>query len=196
MLLLMGISGSMVLFPVPDSNARQPVTPPGESRSPLLSAVPFASQPAHNPTESVSAVSTLSSPVTKVPSPKNTPRMADRPTSQTPEIKASWPRTRTIKMRVTAYCACAKCCGKFADGRTASGKSIYANGSMFVAADTRIIPMQMMVSIPGYHGGVPVPVLDRGRLIKGNRLDVFFLSHETARKWGNRKIDVTVYIGD
>lgn len=67
---------------------------------------------------------------------------------------------------------------------------------MFVAADTRIIPMQMMVSIPGYHGGVPVPVLDRGRLIKGNRLDVFFLSHETARKWGNRKIDVTVYIGD
>ena len=98
-------------------------------------------------------------------------------------------------MRVTAYCACSRCCGRFSDGKTASGRSIYAHGSRFVAADTRLLAFGTKLSVPGYNQGAPVPVLDRGGRIKGHRLDVFFLSHSQARKWGTRWLNVTVYTG-
>ena len=102
-------------------------------------------------------------------------------------------RTRTIRMLVTAYCPCRKCCPGQSDGITASGKSVYANGSPFVAADTRLLGFGTKVSVPGYYGGSPVPVYDRGGRIKGRRLDVFFLSHSRAKKWGARWLNVTVY---
>ena len=96
-------------------------------------------------------------------------------------------------MRVTAYCPCHRCCGRNSDGRTASGRSIYANGARFVAADARLLAFGTRLSVPGYYGGAPVPVLDRGGRVKGRRLDVFFLSHARARTWGVRRLDVTVY---
>jgi 3D (Asp-Asp-Asp) domain-containing protein len=95
-------------------------------------------------------------------------------------------------MLVTAYCPCVKCCGGNSDGITACGKSVYANNSRFVAADTRLLGFGTKLSIPGYCGGSPVPVYDRGGKIKGRRLDVFFLSHERALQWGSRLLDVTV----
>ena len=104
------------------------------------------------------------------------------------------PRTRVIRMLVTAYCPCRKCCGHHADGKTASGESIYANGGMFVAADTRLLPFDTQISIPGYYEGRPVPVLDRGGRIKGRRIDVFFYTHWVAKQWGARWVDVTVYL--
>lgn len=103
-------------------------------------------------------------------------------------------RTRTMRMLVTAYCPCPKCCGSQSDGVTASGKGIYTNGSRFVAADARLLGFNTRLSIPGYYGGAPVSVLDRGGKIKGRRLDVFFLSHERAKRWGARWLDVTVYV--
>jgi len=115
------------------------------------------------------------------------------------EVRAAPPeRTRArratkIRMIVTAYCPCRRCCGRHSDGKTASGRSVYSNGAEFVAADTRLLPFGTRISIPGYAGGRSVPVLDRGGKIKGRRLDVFFLSHRRARKWGRRTLDVTVY---
>jgi len=103
------------------------------------------------------------------------------------------PRTRTMRMLVTAYCPCKKCCGKFSDNVTANGKSIYANGSMFVAADTRLLKFGTKLSVPGYKGGRAVPVWDRGGKIKGRRIDVFYLSHSRAKKWGRQYLDVKVY---
>jgi len=87
---------------------------------------------------------------------------------------------------VTAYCPCRKCCGPCADGRTASGHPVSHNGGRFAAAP-RAIPFGTMVSIPGYNGGLPVPVLDRGGAIKGRRLDVFFPTHEAALEFGIRR---------
>jgi 3D (Asp-Asp-Asp) domain-containing protein len=46
--------------------------------------------------------------------------------------------------------------------------------------------------IAGYNNGGAVKVLDRGGVITGNRLDVFFNSHEEALKWGVRHIEVKV----
>ena len=45
--------------------------------------------------------------------------------------------------------------------------------------------------IPGYTGA-PVEVIDRGGAIKGNKLDVFFPTHDEALQWGRQFLDVTV----
>jgi 3D (Asp-Asp-Asp) domain-containing protein len=96
-----------------------------------------------------------------------------------------WPR----RMVVTAYCPCTECCGPDAHGVTASGRPVTANGGKFVAAD-RSIPFGTMLVIPGYNGGRPVEVLDRGGAIKGNRLDVYFPTHGEARQWGVQRLTV------
>ncbi|MFH1883687.1 MAG: 3D domain-containing protein [Planctomycetota bacterium] len=46
--------------------------------------------------------------------------------------------------------------------------------------------------VPGYNNSKPVKVLDRGRVIRGNRLDVFFDSHRKAKKWGVKYLLVKV----
>src|SRR5688500_12547387 len=39
-------------------------------------------------------------------------------------LAAAAPRTRVMRMEVTAYCPCTKCCGPKAQGITASGKHV------------------------------------------------------------------------
>ena len=100
---------------------------------------------------------------------------------------------QTVQMRVTAYCPCQKCCGKYSDGQTACGHKIRP-GDAFVAADKKYcFGTEMLVA--GYSNGEPVEVLDRGGVIRGNRLDVFFGSHEEALKWGVKYLDVKVRRG-
>ncbi len=101
-------------------------------------------------------------------------------------------RPRVIRMEVTAYCPCSKCCGKGAHGVTASGLRVSHNSGRFVAADTTVLPFHTKLIIPGYAAEQKVEVLDRGGAIKGNRLDVFFPTHQQALEWGRRKIDVIV----
>ena len=100
--------------------------------------------------------------------------------------------SHSIWMEVTAYCPCKVCCGLRANGITASGKSVRHNGGRFVAADTDVLPFGTRVSIPGYHDGKPVPVIDTGSAISGHRLDVFFSNHATAEAWGRRMLRVRV----
>ena len=103
------------------------------------------------------------------------------------EGKAQW---QTVRMRVTAYCACRICCGRNSDGRTANMHRI-RRGDVFVAADKRYRFGTELI-VPGYNRDRAVEVMDRGRVIKGNRLDVFFNSHRTARKWGRKYLNVQV----
>ena len=91
--------------------------------------------------------------------------------------------TRLIK--VTAYCSCEKCCGKYADGITASGHKIQ-KGDKFCAAPKNI-PFGTMLTIPGYGR---VPARDRGGAIVDGCLDVFFDDHETALQWGVQWLEV------
>jgi len=62
-----------------------------------------------------------------------------------------------------------------------------------VAADRRLFPFGSLLTVPGYAGGQVVPVLDRGGAIKGSRLDVLYPTHQVARRWGVRHLDVTVW---
>lgn len=100
---------------------------------------------------------------------------------------------RTIMMTVTGYSPDARSCGESADGVTASLHRVETNNFKLVAADTRILPLGSMLTIPGYDSDNVVPVLDRGGAIKGNRLDLLFPTHEQARQWGVRRIKVTVW---
>jgi 3D (Asp-Asp-Asp) domain-containing protein len=102
-------------------------------------------------------------------------------------------RVRQINMLTTAYSPDARSCGKWADGYTASGYSVWTNGMKLVAADTKVLPFGSLVTIPGYNGGRPVPVLDRGGKIKGNRLDLLYPTHEVALKWGAQNLTVDVW---
>jgi len=91
------------------------------------------------------------------------------------------------EFRVTAYCPCSKCCGKWSDGITASGH-IIKTGDKFVAAPPGY-SFGTMVEIPGYG---KVPVLDRGGAIKGNRLDCYFDTHQEALNFGVQRLKVRI----
>ena len=104
---------------------------------------------------------------------------------------AAAPSARHRWVLVTAYCPCPICCGKNAAGLTASGRPTSTNYGHFVAAPADLA-FGTRVTIAGYNKGRPVPVLDRGGAIKGDRLDVFFPSHEAAMRWGRRYCFVTI----
>jgi 3D (Asp-Asp-Asp) domain-containing protein len=118
--------------------------------------------------------------------------MPDRTENSSPisvDKLGSWD---VIEMRVTAYCWCKKCCGKHSDGITASGHRIRI-GDTFVAADKKYSFGTEMI-VPGYNDSKPVKVLDRGRVIKGDRLDVFFNSHRRAKLWGVKYLPVKIRV--
>jgi 3D (Asp-Asp-Asp) domain-containing protein len=103
------------------------------------------------------------------------------------------PAFRILRMEVTAYCACTKCCGPNAQGITASGKLVSYNDGKFVAADTRLLPFGTKLQVPGYAGGETIEVIDRGGAIKGNKLDLYFETHQAALEWGRQWVDVVVF---
>jgi 3D (Asp-Asp-Asp) domain-containing protein len=105
----------------------------------------------------------------------------------------------TVKMKVTAYCPCKKCCEQWADIPVSSGKRKTASGhtikvgDKFVAAP-RSYPFGTEMVIDGYAGGNVVKVEDVGGAIKNNKLDLYFDSHKTALIWGVRYVDVKVKV--
>jgi 3D (Asp-Asp-Asp) domain-containing protein len=126
------------------------------------------------------------------PAPKAEAAPAELLHDAVPAVAVIGPRVRTLRMEVTAYCPCTKCCGENAQGITASGRDVSYNNSRFVAADTSVLPFHTKLSIPGYSNGATVEVIDRGGAIKGNKLDLYFPTHEEARQWGRQWVDVTV----
>jgi 3D (Asp-Asp-Asp) domain-containing protein len=98
---------------------------------------------------------------------------------------------QTVRMRVTAYCPCEKCCGEYSDGVTACGHVINP-GDAFAAAD-RQYPFGTEMIVAGYNNDQPIKVLDRGGAIRGDRLDLFFHTHEEALQWGVKYVDVKVH---
>lgn len=100
---------------------------------------------------------------------------------------------RKIWMTVTAYSPDEASCGDSADGITATLHDVTTNASRLVAADPRILPYGSLLTVTGYDDGLIVPVLDCGGKIKGHRLDVLFPTHEQAKAWGVRRMQVTVW---
>lgn len=99
---------------------------------------------------------------------------------------------RTVTMTTTAYSPDERSCGKWADGITASGMSVWTNGMKLAAADPSI-PFGTILTVPGYNDGHPIPVLDRGGAIKGSRLDLLYPTHDIAMQWGVQELEVVVW---
>ena len=100
-------------------------------------------------------------------------------TTQTTKAKS----TETFKL--TAYCGCAKCCGK-TDGITATGTK--ATQGRTIAVDPRVIPYGTKVVI----NGNTYIAEDCGGAIKGNRIDIYFDSHNEALQFGVKYADVHI----
>lgn len=91
-----------------------------------------------------------------------------------------------IKYTATAYCPCSYCCGK-SDGITASGKKATPNHT--IAVDKSQIPLGTKVEIKGY--GIYVAE-DTGGAIKGNKIDIYFSTHQEALNFGKRTIYIRI----
>jgi 3D (Asp-Asp-Asp) domain-containing protein len=105
--------------------------------------------------------------------------------SKNPFLRQETPQeaayTHKSTMTVTAYCPCEKCCGAYSNGYTATG--VKATQGVTIATDPDVIPMGTEVEIDGHI----YIAQDVGGAISGNRIDLYFDSHEDALQWGVRE---------
>ena len=94
------------------------------------------------------------------------------------------PTGPTRIFKVTAYCSCAKCCGKVT-GRTASGTHAVA-GQTVAASGQFAFGTKLNIN------GQEYTVEDRGGAIQGNRIDIYMNSHAEAVAWGVKYLPVQV----
>lgn len=94
---------------------------------------------------------------------------------------------------LTAYCPCMKCCGKWANGITATGTT--ATEGRTIAVDPALIPYGATVTVYFADGtSHTYTAEDCGGAIKENRIDVFFDDHQAAREFGVQT--AYVYMGE
>lgn len=86
---------------------------------------------------------------------------------------------------ITAYCPCAECCGRWADGVTASGLPATPG---VVAVDPEVIPLGSTAVIDGQR----YLAADTGSGVEGLHIDICMGSHEETVAHGVRTADVWV----
>lgn len=93
------------------------------------------------------------------------------------------------EFKITAYCPCEQCCGKWAKNRpvdkngseiiyTASGQIAKANKT--VGVDPKVIPYGTRLLISGNE----YVAQDTGSALKGNIIDIYFETHQEAQDFG------------
>ena len=105
-----------------------------------------------------------------------------------PEAEAEW------EMYIaTAYCPCEKCCGKYAKNRpngiVYTGSGEIAEEGVTIAADWEVLPPGTEVEIDGIGTRI---VQDKGSAIKGNRIDIYFESHQKALDFGVQEVQLRI----
>lgn len=120
---------------------------------------------------------------------KNTNEELDSEDSQK-EVKIEEPKVVSLgEFRLTAYCSCSKCCGKWALNRPKdeNGKEIVYGSTgerllegVSIAVDPNVIPYGSTVII----NGNSYIAHDSGSAIKGNRIDVYHNDHQAAKEFG------------
>lgn len=98
------------------------------------------------------------------------------------------------EFRITFYCSCSKCCGKWSKyNRTRTGTTP-AEGRT-IAIDPRVIPLGSRVQIAGHE----YKAEDTGSAIKGRHIDIYCSTHSgcyaAARKMGT-SVEVELYKED
>ncbi len=90
--------------------------------------------------------------------------------------------------KVTHYCGCSKCCGKWSSGSASNaigrlGTKLHPYSS--IAVDKSLIPLGTILYD---ENGNEYRAEDTGSAIKGNRIDLFVGNHEEALNLGVSKI--------
>ena len=84
---------------------------------------------------------------------------------------------------ITAYCPCSECCGRWADGITATGLPA---GPGIVAVDPEVIPLGSTVIIDGQR----YLAADTG--VEGLHVDICLPEHEETETFGVQRLEVWV----
>lgn len=93
---------------------------------------------------------------------------------------------RVLKMNATAYDPGPKSCGKYANGITCTGMKA---GYGVVAIDPAVIPFGTKLYIEGYGYAVAG---DRGKAIRGNRIDLGYDTYAAAKRFGRKMVTVHI----
>ena len=129
----------------------------------------------------------------KVVSPAPTP--APQQAASTPQVETASPEPAPAlvslgEFKLTAYCACKKCCGKDPSdpyyGITAYGYQTTAGRT--IAVDPKVIPIGSEVVINGH----TYIAEDVGGAIKENRVDIYFNTHQEALEFGVQYAEVFI----
>ena len=83
----------------------------------------------------------------------------------------------------TAYCPCYECSEGWGDS-TSTGAT--AKEGRTIAVDPKVIPYGTTVII----NGKEYVAEDCGGAIKGNKIDIYFDTHEETLEWGKREVEV------
>ena len=90
-----------------------------------------------------------------------------------------------IKFSATGYCPCVKCCGK-TTGITASGAKAQAGTTIATSSSYKFGTTMEIKGMGTY------TVQDRGGAIQGNKIDIYFDTHQEALNFGRRTVEVYV----
>ena len=89
------------------------------------------------------------------------------------------------EFKLTAYCPCKKCSGNWGTQTSTGGTTVQGRT---VAVDPSVIPYGTVLIINGHEYIAD----DCGGAIKGNRIDIYFDSHEEALEFGVQYTEVFV----
>ena len=103
----------------------------------------------------------------------------------TTEAKKTTPKFIEMNVVVTAYCPCKECSEGYGI-QTSTGA--IATAGRTVAVDPTVIPYGSKVIINGHC----YIAEDCGGAIKGNRIDLFFDTHEEVIEWGKKNLSILV----
>ena len=84
---------------------------------------------------------------------------------------------------LTAYCPCERCCGRWADGITATGTQ--ATEGRTIAVDPEVIPYGSAITLIWEDGRMETYIAeDCGGGVKDKHIDIYFSSHADALAFG------------
>lgn len=93
---------------------------------------------------------------------------------------------RVITMVATGYDGCYECNKPYYGQPSYIGLPLQRG---IVAVDPKVIPMGTRLYVEGYGEAIAA---DQGNAIKGNRIDLFFDTHQQGLDWGIKTVKVTI----
>lgn len=94
------------------------------------------------------------------------------------------------KVSATAYCKCNVCCGKWSEVKGTYTGTEPTEG-VTIAVDPKVIPLGSIVFVDMGDGDIREYVAeDIGGAIKGNKIDIYHDTHDAAREFGMKTVNV------